>query len=168
MRFCRIQALIEELLMDWDKLNLAAKLLVYIGFFLVFSIIFMAIYKSKDTDLYARIEVIFRISLASVFGFILSSNTKNSNKKNTGTKSLTRKSNEEHKDICERIREYDYGDGNSVQISIALIITVISAIVILIIYKNNIHTDRVILSQFRDLMCTSIGFLLGESKIRSD
>lgn len=26
MRFCRIQALIEELLMDWDKLNLAAKI----------------------------------------------------------------------------------------------------------------------------------------------
>ena len=81
---------------------------------------------------------------------------------------MKRKSNEEHKDICERIREYDYGDGNSVQISIALIITVISAIVILIIYKNNIHTDRVILSQFRDLMFTSIGFLLGECKIRSD
>ena len=48
------------------------KIFVYIGFFLVFSIIFMAIYKSKDTDLYVRIEVIFRISLASVFGFILS------------------------------------------------------------------------------------------------
>ena len=60
MRFCRIQALIEELLMDWDKLNLAAKLLVYIGFFLVFSIIYIAIYKSQNTYLYARIEVIFR------------------------------------------------------------------------------------------------------------
>ncbi|WMT81752.1 hypothetical protein TEMA_21000 [Terrisporobacter mayombei] len=33
MKFCRVEALIEELLMDWDKLNLAAKLLVYLGFF---------------------------------------------------------------------------------------------------------------------------------------
>lgn len=160
----RIHALKSELKHDWDELNLAAKSLVIIGGLQFGIIIYFAVVDVDSLQISKDIEVIFRSSLASV----LSSNTKNSNKKNTGTKSLTRKSNEEHKDICERIREYDYGDGNSVQISIALIITVISAIVILIIYKNNIHTDRVILSQFRDLMCTSIGFLLGESKIRSD
>ncbi len=164
----RIQALKSELKHDWDELNLAAKSLVIIGGLQFAIIIYFAVVDVGSLQISKDIEVIFRSSLASVFGFILSSNTKNSNKKNTGTKSLTRKSNEEHKDICERIREYDYGDGNSVQISIALIITVISAIVILIIYKNIIHTDSVILSQFRDLMCTSIGFLLGESKIRSD
>ena len=76
MKSCRIQALIEELLMDWDKLNLAAKLLVYIGFFLIFATVFISIYKSQNISLYRNIEVIFRTSLASVFGFLLSSSTK--------------------------------------------------------------------------------------------
>ncbi|MCC3867486.1 hypothetical protein K0039_04650 [Terrisporobacter mayombei] len=105
-------------------------------------------------------------------GFILSSNTKNNNKKNMNKKLLTRigenKHKYEYKEVCERIRNYDYGNGNSVQIFIALITTLVSAVVILVIYKNNIPTDTAILSQFRDFMCTSIGFLLGESKIRSD
>lgn len=76
MKSCRIQALIEELLMDWDKLNLAAKLLVYIGFFLIFATVFISIYKSQNISLYRNIEVIFRTSLSSVFGFLLSSSTK--------------------------------------------------------------------------------------------
>ena len=83
MKSCRIQALIEELIIDWDKLNLAAKLLVYIGFFLIFSTVFISIYKSKNVDLYETIEVIFRTALASVFGFLLSSNIKNSSEKNS-------------------------------------------------------------------------------------
>ena len=57
MKSCRIQALIEELIIDWDKLNLAAKLLVYIGFFLIFSTVFISIYKSKNVDLYETIIV---------------------------------------------------------------------------------------------------------------
>ena len=83
MKSCRIQALIEELIIDWDKLNLAAKLLVYIGFFLIFSTVFISIYKSKNVDLYETIEAIFRTALASVFGFLLSSNIKNSSEKNS-------------------------------------------------------------------------------------
>ena len=83
MKSCRIQALIEELIIDWDKLNLAAKLLVYIGFFLIFSTVFISIYKSKNVDLYETIEAIFRTALASVFGFFLSSNIKNSSEKNS-------------------------------------------------------------------------------------
>lgn len=166
----RIQALRSELKHDWDELNLAAKSLVIIGGLQLAIIIYFAVIDVGSLQTSKNIEVIFRSSLASVFGFILSSNTKNSNRKNIGRKSLVRKSNdeEEYKEICERIRDYDYGDGNSVQIFIALVITIISAIVILVIYRNSIPTDSAILSQFRDLMCTSIGFLLGESKIRSD
>lgn len=174
MRFCRIQALIEELLMDWDKLNLAAKLLVYIGFFLVFSIIFMAIYKSKDTDLYARIEVIFRTSLASVFGFILSSNTKTKEDRNkasymeTMTISLDKeKAITEECKIKKETLKYYYGEGNTVQILVALLITLISALVILCAYTFSFTGNLEIIGQFRDLMCTSIGFLLGEAKIKS-
>lgn len=174
MKLCRIQALIEELLMDWDKLNLAAKLLVYIGFFLVFSILFMAIYESNDTDLNARIEVIFRTSLASVFGFILSSKTKikdDINKdsymeKMTISVDKEKAITEECKIKKERLKYY-YGEGNTVQIVVALLITLISALVILGEYTFSFTENLEIIGQFRDLMCTSIGFLLGEAKIRS-
>lgn len=164
----RIQALRAELKHDWDELNLAAKSLVIIAGLLFIIIIYFAVINTGSLKVSKDIEVVFRSSLASVFGFILSSNTKNNNKKNMGRKSLVRESDDEYKEMCERIRDYDYGDGNSVQIFIALIITVVSSIVILVIYRNSIPTDSAILSQFRDLMCTSIGFLLGESKIRMD
>lgn len=168
----RIQALKSELKHDWDELNLAAKSLVIIGAMQLGIIIYFSVIDVVSLQISKNIEVIFRSSLASIFGFILSSNTKNNNKKNMHKKSLTRKEDNEHKyeykEVCERIRDYDYGNGNSVQIFIALITTLVSAVVILVIYINNIPTDTAILSQFRDFMCTSIGFLLGESKIRSD
>lgn len=164
----RIQALKSELKHDWDELNLAAKSLVVISALLFIIIIYFAVIDTKSLKVSNDIEVIFRSSLASVFGFILSSNTKNNNKKNMGRKSFARECDDECEEMCERIIDYDYGDGNSVQIFIALIITVVSVIVILVIYRNGISADSAILSQFRDLMCTSIGFLLGESKIRMD
>lgn len=174
MKFCRVQALIEELLMDWDKLNLAAKLLVYLGFFLVFSTIFISIYEANDIDLYARIEVIFRTSLASVFGFILSSNTKTKEDKNKDSyiEKMTIGVDKENAitEECKEKKEthkYYYGEGNTVQIIVALLITLISALVMLGIYTFSFTEDGVILGQFRDLMCTSIGFLLGEAKIKS-
>ena len=167
----RIKALKAELKHDWDELNLAAKSLVIIGAIQLGIIIYFSVVDVVSLQISKNIEVIFRSSLASIFGFILSSNTKNNNK-NMNKKPLTRIGDNEHKyeykEVCERIRDYDYGNGNSVQIFIALITTLVSAVVILVIYKNNIPTDTAILSQFRDFMCTSIGFLLGESKIRSD
>lgn len=171
MKLCRLQALIEELLIDWDKLNLAAKLLVYLGFFLVLSTIFIAICDEKDIDLYNRIEVIFRTSLASVFGFILSSNMKRKEDKNSYVDKMTISMDKE-KAITEDCKikketiKYYYGDGNTVQIIVALLITLIAALVILSIYAFDITKDVVIIAQFRDLMCTSIGFLLGEAKIK--
>ena len=165
MKSCRIQALIKELIIDWDKLNLAAKLLVYIGFFLIFSTVFISIYKSKNVDLYETIEAIFRTALASVFGFLLSSNIKNSSEKNS------QKNKEEAiTEECQIKKETDYyyyGEGNTVQVMVALLISVISALIMLGLYIFGFTNNGVMLSQFRDLMCTSIGFLLGEAKIKS-
>ena len=165
MKSCRIQALIEELIIDWDKLNLAAKLLVYIGFFLIFSTVFISIYKSKNVDLYETIEAIFRTALASVFGFLLSSNIKNSSEKNS------QKNKEEAiTEECQIKKETDYyyyGEGNTVQVMVALLISIISALVMLGAYTFGFVNDLLIISQFRDLMCTSLGFLLGEEKIKS-
>lgn len=125
--------------------------------------------RGRPLKVSSEIEVMFRSSLASVFGFILSSNTKNNErrKKGNGLQRSEIKKDEKY-EYCERRRDYDYGDGNSVQILIALITSVSSAIVILMIYTKNVNIDISILSQLRDLMCTSIGFLLGESKIRND
>ncbi|XAM52964.1 hypothetical protein TVTCOM_30780 [Terrisporobacter vanillatitrophus] len=63
--------------------------------------------------------------------------------------------------------KYYYGDENTVQIIVALLITLIAALVILSVYAFDITKDIAIIGQFRDLMCTSIGFLLGEAKIKS-
>ena len=62
---------------------------------------------------------------------------------------------------------YYYGEGNTVQVMVALLISVISALIMLGLYIFGFTYNGVMLSQFRDLMCTSIGFLLGEAKIKS-
>ena len=62
---------------------------------------------------------------------------------------------------------YYYGEGNTVQVMVALLISVISALIMLGLYIFGFTNNGVMLSQFRDLMCTSIGFLLGEAKIKS-
>ena len=164
MKSCRIQALIEELIIDWDKLNLAAKLLVYIGFFLIFSTVFISIYKSKNVDLYETIEVIFRTALAS---------EKNSQKNKEKLLEKMTISMDKEKAITEECQikketdYYYYGEGNTVQVMVALLISVISALIMLGLYIFGFTNNGVMLSQFRDLMCTSIGFLLGEAKIKS-
>lgn len=173
MKSCRIQALIEELLMDWDKLNLAAKLLVYIGFFLIFATVFISIYKSQNISLYRNIEVIFRTSLSSVFGFLLSSSTKCTSQKDRD-KILEKmaisvdKENAITEECKVKKETYNYyGEGNTVQVMVALLISIISALVMLGAYTFGFVNDLLIIYQFRDLMCTSLGFLLGEAKIKS-
>ncbi|WP_455538559.1 hypothetical protein [Terrisporobacter sp.] len=168
---CRIKALLEELKKDWDQLNLAAKSLVFVGGLLFVLIIYFTIFGSRKLEYSNKIEVIFRSSLASVFGFILSSNTKNrNNNKQFMRKSYGRDINDKdnYSNLCDGVKGYDYGEGNSVQIIIALVTSISSAMVILVIYSQGISYDEGVLSQFRDFMCTSIGFLIGESKIRSD
>jgi len=66
----------------------------------------------------------------------------------------------------EEIIEHNYKEGNMIQILIALTICVVSIITILIIYILNITHNVAAISQLRDLMCSSIGFLLGESSIK--
>ena len=77
---CRIKALLNELESDWDKLNLAAKSLVIMGGLLFVIEIYFTLIGGGNLAISNKIEVIFRSSLASVFGFILSSNTKNTDK----------------------------------------------------------------------------------------
>lgn len=181
MKFCRIQALIEELIHDWDELNLAAKVLIYLGFFLIFSTVFISFYEVGDMEVYIKIEVIFRTCLASVFGFILSSNTKNKSISNKIKNNILEKMITSEKSIedlekedaitteCKIQKEtlkYYYGEGNTVQVVVALIIALLCSLIILIAYVIGNMNDMAILGQFRDLMCSSIGFLLGEAKIR--
>lgn len=73
---------------------------------------------------------------------------------------------EECKIKKEKLKYY-YGEGNIVQIVVALLIALISSLVILGAYIFSFTENLEIIGQFKDLMCTSIGFLLGEEKIKS-
>lgn len=169
MKCNRRSALREEISHDWNNLNLAAQILVCIGGFVFMATIFLAFYKIRDDSLYRAIEVVFRSCLASIFGFILSSNIKNSNK-NTISKSTYDKDEEasitQEKDAC--IISVNYREGNSIQLIIAFSICMICAICILAIYVYDLRQDIPSITMFRDLMCSSIGFLLGESRIKNE
>lgn len=161
----RIEGLRKKLKQDWNELNLVYKSLVIIGGLILSIIVYFTFVGIGYSQMSKNIEVIFRSSLVLIFGFILSSNIKDSNKNNMRSGPQIKKGNNEleNKEIYEK---YYYRDANSVQLFITLIIIVVSAIMILAIYIEIILVDVAILAQFRDLMCISIGFLIGESKVR--
>lgn len=184
MKCTRREAFKKELINDWDKLNIAAKILVIIGIAVFVLSIIVSLYKPNTTGMIKNIEVIYRSCLASIFGFILSSNMKSNGKNNINTKGINRNVNDENhinysmskqdittsdykkEDCNEEKEEYNYNEGNLTQLLLAFGICIISSIVILSIYIFEINVDSAALSQFRDFMCTSIGFLLGESRIK--
>lgn len=167
MKCSRRKALKEEISNDWNKLNLAAQILVLVGGFIFIATVFLAFYKISDDSLYKSVETVFRSCLSSIFGFILSSNIKN-----TDTKAVNKISYNENEEILitqeeeECIKNVNYQEGNSIQLIVAFVICMVCSISILAIYIRNLNQDIHLITQFRDLMCTSIGFLLGESKIK--
>lgn len=158
----RRRALLEELCNDWDKLNISAKALIITGMLLFISVIFIAFYSNGDSGMRQSVEVVFRSSLSSIFGFLLSSNIKT--QKTKINNSMSRAINEE--ECEEEIEIYNYKEGNLIQISIALFVCLVSIICILVIYITDNSQNIQSISHLRDLMCISIGFLLGESNIK--
>lgn len=164
----KIQILKRQLKNDWVVLSLVSKCLVIIGGLILLIIIYFTVTDVDPSPISNDIKVMFRSSLVLIFGFILSSNIKNNNKENMTRNYLLKKDNneDENNEICKKRRYCNYENGNTVQIFIAFIITVVSVIMILIMYTKGITSDISILAQFRDLMCISIGFLFGESRIK--
>ncbi|MGX4598499.1 hypothetical protein [Faecalimicrobium sp. JNUCC 81] len=165
----RVNLLKQEIISDWDKINLAGKLLIFIGLIVLLSSIGLALCNKGSNEILKAIEVIFRSALASIFGFVLSSNLNCGKSKNTNkfTRSEVGKKVDINDEECEiDIENHNYREGNSIQMIIAFAICIICVLTMLLMYIFNIDDNVATISQFRDLMCSSIGFLLGESKIK--
>ena len=76
----RIKFLI-ELLKDWDELNLAFKSLLFIGGLMFLIIALLTVFGNEGNISQDSIESMFRTTVSSVFGFLLSSNIKMTIKK---------------------------------------------------------------------------------------
>lgn len=169
--------LINKFKYDWDELNISFKSLIIVGIILFIVIILIAIFIDGGQGTKNTIEVVFRSTLVSVFGFLLSSNIRfNKNKKKMKIKEIKDELNKieeklddldvdlEQKEQCYLEEYYNDDNLNLVQIAIALGISIISISVLsLLLITNNLENVPSI-SQIRDLMCSSIGFLIGESK----
>ncbi|RDY26149.1 hypothetical protein CHL78_014825 [Romboutsia weinsteinii] len=188
MKCSRIKSLFIELINDWNKINLSAKALLYIGFLLLISCLYVIFTASIVNEYTKSIEVTLRAGLSSIFGFILSSNLKceksNSLSNNIDSSSVvtienTDKTHNTKLNInsydtkCEsEINNYNYREGNVAQILIALAISIISLLALIYLYMIHMN-DAVVpldkingVGQLRDLLCSSIGFLLGEASIK--
>lgn len=174
----RRDLLIKEIKHDWDELDISFKSLIIVGSLLFLVIILIAFFSNGGIGIKNSIEVVFRTTLSSIFGFLLSSNIK-FNKKERSIKIEDIKKElikiEENIDtldesVKEKIEDfelepyYKYKDINLVQISIALVICIICIFVLgILLITNNLENIQSI-SQLRDLMGSSVGFLIGESK----
>ncbi|MEG2247144.1 MAG: hypothetical protein RSC84_06870, partial [Peptostreptococcaceae bacterium] len=64
MKNNRFRVLKKEIMSDWDKLNIAAKILVIAGALIFMTSIFIAFYDVPSNQITRDIEVIFRSSVA--------------------------------------------------------------------------------------------------------
>lgn len=173
----RKNILINEIKHDWDELNISFKALIIIGMMLFLVVLIIAIFSDGDQGIKNSIAGVFRTTLVSVFGFLLSSNMKFNKSKNKKkiediknelikieNELDTINENTQESDQCELQSYYSDDDLNLVQIAIALSISIITMIVLTIILVNHNLENGQSISQLRDLMCSSIGFLIGESK----
>lgn len=177
----RRKLLLKELAHDWDELNIAFKSLIIIGIILFIVIVVIAIFSNGGKGIQNSLEVVFRSTLSSVFGFLLSSNIKiNSKKKNAEIERIKLQLKEmeselenveneidkttgDKKQKCDNEEIYMFKDINVVQIGIALSVCIICISVLSgLLITNNLENVPAV-SQIRDLMCSSIGFLIGES-----
>ena len=167
-----------ELRHDWDSLNFPSKVLLFIGiilFILSISILFIEL---GSNTLINSIEVIFRTSLSSIFGFFLSSSLSGNKKdarfnpQSTEDNSLSNPTNKlsEVDDIdCKLdVYKYNYHDSNLIRILLSCAVALICIFILWLCMVFNIVTKVASITQLRDLMCSSIGFLLGESRIKKD
>lgn len=173
----RRKILKKELINDWDELNISFKALILIGLILFGVVISITLLTNGGEGTKGSIEIVFRTTFASVFGFLLSSNIKNNNEKVNAeinrlrnelkNKELPRIELENSKDKtynkCKILEEeYTYNDINVVQIIIALLFCIISTLTLCILLTTNNLENMPAITQIRDLMCNSIGFLIGE------
>lgn len=176
----RKNILINKFKFDWDELNISFKSLIIVGIILFIVIILIAIFSDGGQGTKNTIEVVFRSTLASVFGFLLSSNIRfNKNKNKMKIKEIKDELNKiekklddldvnleqkEEQEQCYLEEYYNDDSLNLVQIAIALGISIISISVLSALLITNNLENVPSISQIRDLMCSSIGFLIGESK----
>lgn len=173
----RRNLLIKEFKHDWDELNISFKALIMVGIILFLVVVLIAFFSDGGNGIKSSLEVAFRSTLASVFGFLLSSNIKfNKKEKQIKIEEIKSELNKLEQKIdtldedlgkenkqCELEPYYSYKDINLVQIVIALGICIICISVLnILLLTNNLENIQTI-SQIRDLMCSSIGFLIGES-----
>lgn len=182
---CRRQeALHIAIINDWNKLNVASKMLLFVGLIFFILNVFITLVDSFDSTLMHSIEVILRTSMSSIFGFFLSSNMtskkkdlkdikyidenksfyRDDNKTSTSSSSDEPKYNE-----CGcliDIKRYNYDDGNLIRLSLAFFIAVSCILVLCFAGVFNLVSNITAVGHIRDLMCSSIGFLLGESRIK--
>ncbi|MGL5439667.1 MAG: hypothetical protein ACRDA4_04680 [Filifactoraceae bacterium] len=170
--------LLKELINDWDELNIAFKSLIFIGFILFIIIICISFLNGESSGIRNSLEVVFRSTLSSIFGFLFSSNIKfSTNEKIVAIESVQtklysvqddldslEKVSDKEDDNCQLSKKYTYVNINLVQICIAVSICLLCMIVICALLLTDSLDNVPAVSQIRDLMCSSIGFLLGESK----
>ncbi len=175
----RINAFLEVLKMDWDNLNMACKMLLFIGLILFISNVCIVFNGDSSDSLVSSIQVIIRTSFSSIFGFFLSSNMssgkvpdiitvpKNGDNANNST-GTNRSSDSSPDDSSSKdcATKFNYVDGNLFRLSLASVLALACLSVLLICARLHLVDNIASVSQTRDLMCSSIGFLLGEAKIK--
>lgn len=180
----------------WDSINLVDKFLIFMMIlFLGYSI--MTIYIEKaNLEVIANIDIVVRTSIASIFGYFISSNFIKTGKTTTNTKT---NNIEDNKTITHESTEietttskigFNVGEesslkstennlgfinlnnqpdlsasNNNIQVQTLIVgMLCVMASLALVVTRFSITTtsnDAAALSQLRDIICGSVGFLIG-------
>ncbi len=149
----------------WRNISFLDKVLIVFMIILLCELIFIMIDETQLTELEGRIEVVFRTSAASIFGYFLSSNFLNRSHEDNRKKEPAKK-----KEAAPQRLSIKEKTAINFQIVVAAFIGLVS-IAVLIYIRNFDEPGNLAnvasVSQFRDFFSASVGFLLGDVSNRN-
>lgn len=185
--------LLHALIKCWSKISISDKSLIIIMFILLLQCVYNLFMPEPTTNNGISISVIVRTSVASIFGYFLSENFLKHEviKSNDSNSPIIVTVNDDDKEVKEETLKSDdknymvesknksnnitndlkyYICNKSFQVIVALSVCVIALFSLIIGYDFNLIPEEATPSiiQFKDLISSCVGFLLGCSRTNSN
>lgn len=156
-----IYKLYRKLKCEWGHLDFATKCIFFIGILLLFQLIYAVFVPADALD--SSTQIVFRTSTSSIFGFILGMAHSYSSKKLSPP---TEESEDREKEEFTFTEDINLNKATHVRILFSTTVCMICIVALIIANRTNNLTYQEGIIQLRDLISTTIGFLISKASHR--
>ena len=153
-----IYKLYKKLKYEWGHLDFATKCIFFIGILLLFQLIYAIFVPANALD--STTQIVFRTSTSSIFGFILGMAHSYSTKKASPP---SEESEDHEKQEFVFNKDINLNKATHVRILFSTTVCIMCIIVLMIANRTNNLSYQEGIIQLRDLISTTIGFLISKA-----